>query len=96
MNLFINPSLKELSKLLSQCDASAPNHNIVVDYDGEVLIDPDLEQPEIDLDKFKLRVRLHATSKDLFNRGSLWMRNLLNNLVYCWEHNTRFPNMAFN
>ena len=96
MNLFINPSIQELNQLLSQCDASTPNHNLVVDYDGEVLIDPDLSQPEIDLDRFKLRIRLQATGKDLINRGSNWMRNLLNNLVYCWENNTRFPNPAVN
>jgi hypothetical protein len=96
MNLFINPSLHELRKLFSQCDTSTPNHNLVVDYDGEVLIDPDLEQPEIDLDRFKYRVRLQSISKDYINRGSLWMRNLLNNLVYCWENNQRFPNPAIN
>lgn len=96
MNLFINPSIQELDKLLSQCDASTPNHNLVVDYDGEVLIDPDLQQPEIDLDRFKFRIRLQATGKDLLNRGSNWMRNLLNNLVYCWENNQRFPNPAIN
>ena len=96
MNLFSNPSIQELNQLLCQCDTTAPNHNLVVDYDGEVLIDPELQLPEIDLDKFKLRVRLQASGKDLLNRGSNWMRNLLNNLVYCWENNTRFPNIAIN
>ncbi|MEP7171588.1 MAG: hypothetical protein ABI855_19610 [Bacteroidota bacterium] len=96
MNLFTNPSIQELNQLLSQCDTSASNHNLVVDFDGEVLIDPELQLPEIDLDKFKFRVRLQASSKDFLNRGSTWMRNLLNNLVYCWENNTRFPNMAMN
>jgi hypothetical protein len=96
MNLFINPSVQELNKLLSQCDASIPSHNLVVDYDGEVLLDPDLQQPEIDLDRFKLRIQLRATGKDLLNRGSHWMRNLLSNLVYCWENNSRFPHMAIN
>lgn len=96
MNLFSNPSIQELNQLLSQCDNTALNHNLVVDYDGEVLIDPELQLPEIDLDKFKFRVRLQASGKDLLNRGSNWMRNLLNNLVYAWENNTRLPNIAIN
>jgi hypothetical protein len=96
MNLFINPSLPELRKLLTKIDNSAFNHNLVVDYDGEVLIDPDLEQPEIDLNRFKLRIPLHATGKDLINRGSTWMRILLNKLIYCWENNLNFPGSAFN
>ena len=96
MNLFINPSLPELRKLLTKIDNSASNHNLVVDYDGEVLIDPDLEQPEIDLNRFKLRIPLQATGKDLINRGSTWMRTLLDKLIYCWENNLSFPGSAFN
>ncbi|MEO5569346.1 MAG: hypothetical protein ABIT08_16515 [Bacteroidia bacterium] len=96
MNLFINPSLQELKKLVSQCDISTPTHNIVVDYDGEVLIDPDLQQPEIDLNRFKYRIQLREISKDYINRSSHWMRNLLNNLVNCWENNQRCSNIEFN
>ena len=96
MNLFNDPSLQELSILLSQCDNSAANHNLVVDYDGEVLIDPDLQQPEIDLNRFKLRITLKATGKELINRGSSWMHTLLSKLVYCWENNLSFNEPAFN
>jgi hypothetical protein len=96
MNLFTNPSLQELRRLFSHCDTSTSTHNIVVDYDGEVLIDPDFQQPEIDLDRFKYRIQLREISKDYINRGSNRMKNLLSKLVWCWENNERFPGMEFN
>jgi hypothetical protein len=41
MNLFYDPSLIALSQLIDNADKSLPAHNIVVDYDGEVIIDPE-------------------------------------------------------
>jgi hypothetical protein len=89
MNLFFNPSLHELHQLISEGDQTKPVHNIVVDYDGEVLIDPDEKQPELNLDRFKFRIKLYEMPKDYINRGSRWMKKLLHRLMDGWEDN--FP-----
>ena len=88
MNLFLNPSVKELSKLIESTESTKP-HNIVVDYDGEVLIDPELKQPELDLSKFMYRLRIR-TPKSIIRQGSNWMQNLLNNLLTAWNENHSF------
>lgn len=55
MNLFFNPSISDLQKLLSKAVKNKPIHDLVIDYDGEVLIDPQVEQP---LNKFKFRIQM--------------------------------------
>jgi hypothetical protein len=85
MNLFYNPSVNELQKLITKNLKSASEHNIVIDYDGEVLIDPDLVQPDLDLNKFKFRIKLNAIRKHYIKRGSSWLSILLNNLVKGWK-----------
>ena len=96
MNLFLNPSLSELQKLITKTDSSKTEHNIVVDYDGEVLIDPDLQQPDINLDRFKFRISLYEMPKDYINRGSKWMKKLLNSLVEGWENNMGGSTPSYN
>ena len=69
MNLFFNPSISEFRKLLSKTNNGLPVHDLVIDYDGEVLIDPHIQQPELDLDRFKVHVQLRDNNqfKKLFN-----------------------------
>ena len=78
MNLFMNPSLSEFQKLLSKKVNGKAVHDLVLDYDGEVLIDPQVEHPHLDLDKFKVHVRL-KTLKPL--------RDLYNLLLNAWNDN---------
>jgi hypothetical protein len=88
MNLFFNPSISELRKLIRETDNEKEVHHIVVDYDGEVLIDPDLNQPEINLDRFKFRINLYERPKNFIRNKSRKLRDLLNNLLEGWEGNT--------
>lgn len=85
MNLFRKTSLTELQQLLSKTDKNTPVHNIVIDYDGEVLIDPQLSQPEIDLNKFKYRVQLSTLGKDYLKRSSTFMQSLMQQLLFGWQ-----------
>jgi hypothetical protein len=68
MNLFLNPSLREFRKLFGKGGVQTEVHHVVLDYDGEVLVDPQLEQPDLDLKKFKVHVQLRSLKPlhDLF------------------------------
>jgi hypothetical protein len=88
MNLFFNPSISELRKLIRETDNEKEVHHIVVDYDGEVLIDPDLNQPELNLDRFKFRINLYERPKNFIRNKSRKLRDLMNNLLEGWEGNT--------
>jgi hypothetical protein len=85
MNLFFNPQKRELHKLISQANNGKQIHDVVVDYDGEVLIDPDLEQPTLDLNKFKVRVRLSDRLSRALNEQSNHLHSLFNNLQQAWN-----------
>jgi hypothetical protein len=85
MNLFQKASDAELHDLINKTDENTPIHNIVIDYDGEVLIDPELTQPEVDLSKFKYRVQLSTYNKAYFKRGSKWLHNLYKQLKVAWN-----------
>ncbi len=80
MNLFFNPSISEFRKLLVKTQNDLPVHDIVIDYDGEVLIDPQLNQPELDLDKFKVHVQL---------RGHNHFRKLFDFILRAWHNRSR-------
>ena len=76
MNLFTNPSLFEFRKLFTKAGNSHAVHHVVVDFDGEVLIDPHLEQPNLDLRKFMVHVQLRSLKS---------MRDLFQYLVNAWN-----------
>jgi hypothetical protein len=85
MNLFLNPSVDELHSLIQNAPESKVVHDVVLDYDGEVLIDPQLEQPNLDLNKFKFRIQLTEFSKRALDMGSAPLRFLYNNLLRAWN-----------
>lgn len=85
MNLFFNPQERELQKLLSQTDNSKKVHDVVVDFDGEVLIDPELNHPNLDLNKFKVHVRLSDRLTKVLQVQSGYMKSLFNNLQQAWN-----------
>ena len=85
MNLFFNPSIHELRKLIKDVDPNHAVHNLVVDGDGEVLIDPDLREPNIDINKFPFRFRLRSPQM-LLNRGSQMLSYVYEFLLSEWEN----------
>ena len=85
MNLFLNPSIHDLQALIQSAPEISHVHNLVVDYDGEVLIDPQLEQPDLDLNRFKFRVQLSEFSKRMIMKGSANLKFLYNKLVQAWN-----------
>jgi len=84
MNLFFNPSLKELRKMFREIENDKNEHDVVLDYDGEVLVDPQIQQPELDLNKFKFRIRLNELSGDSLKSGLF--QNLFRRLVNAWNN----------
>lgn len=80
MNLFFNPSISEFRKLLNKTDHRLPVHDLVIDYDGEVLLDPQLQQPGLDLDKFKVHVQMHGDGQ---------FRKLFNFILRAWHDRSR-------
>jgi hypothetical protein len=87
MNLFLDPSLNELRNLISEGDQSKTVHSIVVDYDGEVLIDPDSKDPSLDPNRFKFHMQLYSLPKQYINRGGKWMKKILMKLLDGWNNN---------
>ncbi len=87
MNLFHKPSLSELASLIEANTQQAENYNVIVDYDGEVLIDSDSRVGEPVLNRYKF----YFTS---MNSGKIsgesigfikYLARLFKNLVFCWE-----------
>lgn len=90
MNLFHNPSVDELQTLLQNASATKNIHDVVLDYDGEVLIDPQVSQPNLDLNKFKFRMQLTEFSKLAVSLSSAPLRYLYNNLMRAWDSDGDF------
>ena len=63
MNLFYDPSISELRQLVDSANKSINVHNVVVDFDGEVIIDPEMKYKGIDLGKFKFRTQISMAIK---------------------------------
>jgi hypothetical protein len=58
MNLFYDPSIIGLRQLVDTADKSLTTHNLVVDYDGEVIIDPEKKFNGINLSRFKFHTQI--------------------------------------
>ena len=94
MNLFDNPSVDELQTLLQSAPETKNIHDVVLDYDGEVLIDPQVNHPNLDLSKFKFRVQLTEFSKRALSMSSAPLRYLYNNLLRAWNADGEFSNSS--
>ncbi|MEO8085914.1 MAG: hypothetical protein ABI763_03790 [Bacteroidota bacterium] len=95
MNLFLNPSVNELHNLIQNAPEGAKIHDVVIDYDGEVLINPQLEHPDLDLNKFKFRIQLTEFSKRALMKGSNSLKYLLTSLVNAWNSKSENTGIAF-
>lgn len=94
MNLFLNPSVEELQSLLKSAPETKNVHDVVLDYDGEVLIDPEVSHPNVDLNKFKFRMQLSTISKRAIMMGSAPIRYLYNHLLRAWNADSEFSNSS--
>ena len=64
MNLFYNPSMTDLRQLLSSSQKSSNVHNVVIDFDGEVIIDPEMKYQGIPLSKFKFHTQISQSIRN--------------------------------
>ncbi len=64
MNLFYNPSLLSLRQLVDTGKKSLAVHNIVIDYDGEVIIDPELKFAGVGLNRYKFHTKIYQSIKN--------------------------------
>ena len=63
MNLFYDPTINELRHLVDSAEKSLNTHNVVVDFDGEVIIDPEMKYKGLDLNRFKFRTQISQAIK---------------------------------
>lgn len=63
MNLFYDPSILALRQLVDTASYAQPVHNIAVDFDGEVIIDPEKHYPGVALHKYKFCTQINETDK---------------------------------
>ena len=88
MNLFYSPTLSELYNLLEGKDQTSAGYNIIVDNDGEVIIDQHSSVPESKLSQYKFYFNSIAP---VFNPGMTkikslkFLNQLYKNLLFCWE-----------
>lgn len=62
MNLNYDQSQETLQALLATANENLPTHNIAVDFDGEVIVDPELRYPDVDLRKYKFHTQIWNAS----------------------------------
>ena len=60
-------------------------HYLVVDHDGEVRMDPQSVQPEVDLAKFRFRIHITELSRRVMTVGSHSLHLLFHKLVSGWN-----------
>ena len=88
MNLFHTPTLTELSKLLRNFGTYKNYFHIMVEYDGEVLIERNSEKTKIQLSKYKFHIdglRGEACVGDEGSNNLEFLGQLYKILIYCWE-----------
>jgi hypothetical protein len=74
MNLFYQPSIADLRQLVKAGKKSLSVHNIVVDYDGEVIIDPETKYAGIGLNRFKFHTQISQSVKNNARSMSMLFR----------------------
>jgi hypothetical protein len=77
MNLNYDPTPTALLQLIATADSSLETHNLAVDYDGEVIIDPDLYYPNIPIDKYKVCTQVRDISLHNVDMVKALCRSLL-------------------
>jgi hypothetical protein len=85
MNLFNDPSISELSDLLEN-DVKSNNFKLIVEHDGEVLIENDEKKNPGILNKYKFYIRGVGKSAA---KNIRYLNHLFQNLIFCWNENLK-------
>ncbi len=85
MNLFYDPSLLALRQLVNNANASQPVHNVAVDFDGEVIIDPEMHFPNVAINRYKYHTSINTAENKESN-----LRQLFNKLVDAFNGNADY------
>jgi hypothetical protein len=62
MNLNYDTTTDALKELVAIADQKLFAHNIAVDFDGEVIIDPELHYPTVDIKRYKFCTQIKNES----------------------------------
>ncbi len=88
MNLFYKPSLSELASLIEQNTRNFENYNVIVDFDGEVIIDSDSNLSLSVLGRYKFYFSLMSECYSVGEETIIYFKylnQLFKNLVFCWD-----------
>jgi hypothetical protein len=88
MNLFHNPSISDLSLQIERCPRPETSHHLLVDHDGEVLIEPvGMYSPRF-LSRFRFYfagMQGNARLGYLASRNLKYVNRLFKDLLFCWD-----------
>lgn len=79
--------MSEFQKLFKKEKNTVSEHNLVVDYDGEVLLDPQVNQPQLDLKKFKVKIHLSESKLTTLYAQPVRLQNLFKRIMNDWNKN---------
>jgi len=88
MNLFYKPSISQLAQLIERSTKNSSAYHIIVDHDGEVLIDSNANLAQSALSKFKFYfadIHQNTFNGSLNDKYLIFLNQLYKNLVFCWE-----------
>ena len=94
MNLYNNPSLNELRELISACGNTDNNYKVLVDFDGEVMIEPySKSEPVLKFYKFKFFFKEILQGKASVGPGAAkndkWINHIYKNLIFSWQEDLK-------
>jgi hypothetical protein len=94
MNLFYNPSITDLNSLLNSETGLEKKYNVIVDNDGEVIIEPASQERPNKLTRYKFYfkgLRGKTSTGIIKARHLLYINQLFKSLYYCWENDIKGP-----
>lgn len=90
MNLFYSPSLSQLSALIGNNHDHFSYYDIIVEHDGEVLLEQSTGQKIELLHKYRFYFKDFLYGKSCLGieaaRNLQFLNQLYKNLMYCWEN----------
>jgi hypothetical protein len=92
MNLFYNPSLTGVCRLIASPANYHDKYDIIIDHDGEVIIEPSSGKTTRTLGRYKFYFRGlqgKASIGILASKNLRYINQLYKNLMYCWENDLK-------
>jgi len=90
MNLFHTPYLSQLSILIGSCSNYSGYYDIIIDHDGEVLIELSSKKKSHLLPKYKFYFKHFLHGRNYVgahaSQNLKFLNQLYKNLMYCWEN----------